>query len=206
MLVTRTLFAKSIMTASCIIFLFILSVSIAKSQGCLIPDTYTRPHFQEGIIYYYFENIPESPERNQIVTAFNNWNIALLSNPACPNVQFRQSFFTNGVKVKYGNVELGNARFDPGQENFGTIQTGTITINKDYEFNGQLYYDPMVDGYGTIFTKAAMHEIGHGLGLNHYSSGHPNGCTDQINKSSVMNNGCGINDNGTYLTNIFGQV
>ena len=39
------------------------------------------------------------------------------------------------------------------------------------------------------------------MGLSHYGSYNP--CTQQSNQSSVMNGGCGINDNGTYLDGIF---
>jgi hypothetical protein len=48
-----------------------------------------------------------------------------------------------------------------------------------------------------------MREIGHLLGLKHYKGNYPNACTQQSNQSSVMNDTCGVNDNGTYFGSTF---
>ncbi|CAN5745117.1 hypothetical protein BH24ACI1_BH24ACI1_07660 [soil metagenome] len=55
-------------------------------------------------------------------------------------------------------------------------------------FNGVSvnYYDSNRIGYGAIFTKMALHEIGHLMGLGHYTTGYPNPCTDQRKEVSVM--------------------
>ncbi|MFV0388434.1 MAG: hypothetical protein ACK5NT_06750 [Pyrinomonadaceae bacterium] len=167
-------------------------------QACLIPDSYDRPHFSPGTIFYSYENIPISAERAQINAAFQKWNLTLIGVP-CPKIDFKEGFFGT-LKVKYGQVpNFGAARFEEGFAMLGEITGGTIIFNKDLIISGVRFYDPNVSGYSTIFTKSALHEIGHGLGLNHYTSNHPNGCTQQETGSSVMNDACGVNDAGTWF-------
>lgn len=83
------------------------------------------------------------------------------------------------------------------------IIEGTVIFNPELVINGYQFYDPNVGGYDTIYIKNTMHEIGHLLGMNHYTQGHPNSCTQQSPQSSVMNDSCGVNDNGTYFGSTF---
>lgn len=82
------------------------------------------------------------------------------------------------------------------------VRAGLSLLTRIWNFlyNGQVikFYDPSKSGYNTIFMKVAMHEIGHGLGLNHYTRGYPDACTQQIERSSVMNDACQPNDNGVF--------
>jgi len=104
------------------------------------------------------------------------------------------------VYFKFGYVE-GGAANALETEFIGDIVTrGTVTFYDQLSFDGVLYHNPNVGGYSTIYEKETLHELGHLLGLKHYTT---NACTGQINGSSISNNGCGINDNGTYLNDVF---
>lgn len=134
-MITKILPINARITISVITFLLFLFVGVSKSQNCLPPDVFSRPHFKPGIIYYYFENIPDSPEKNQIIDGINKWNFAIANRP-CPSVELRMSFFARGVRIKYGSVpNQGAARYDEGPDVAGESESGTLTINKDLEFS-----------------------------------------------------------------------
>lgn len=79
----------------------------------------------------------------------------------------------------------------------------TITVNPDVTGRtGIRFFNPAANGFGTAYEKIVSHEIGHTLGLNHYTTGHPDACgtntpstaDDQSHGSSAMNDGCQVND------------
>ncbi len=186
--------------------------SVTYSQTCLPPGSASYRHFPQGdpkiyysgLVFYTFENIPDGAQKNQIVTALNNWN-SILAN-GCSNVKFvlgPTGEYGSTLIIKNGPiVNQGAARSEEtayfGQE----ISVGTMIFNPDLTINGQLFYDPQVSKYDTIYVKTAMHEIGHLLGLSHYRANYEP-CTQQSHLSAIMNDPCGVNDNGTYLNGIF---
>ena len=182
----------------------ILSFNTASfSQGCLPPDVYSRPHFPVNItVYYSFDNIPAGAERSQIEAAIAAWNAFNSSSNVinCNGVTFSPGTGTGPTLIfKNGIIpNRGAARFDETAVYNNEIFNATITINPDLRIGGILFYDPNQPGYNTVFLKQTLHEIGHGMGLNHYSFNYPNSCTQQIHRSSAMNDACQVND---YMDN-----
>lgn len=199
-----------------LIFLFAF-VSVASSQTCLTPDTASHRHFPQGnTVYYSFENIPDGAEKNQIIAAVQNWNN--YTTTACSNLRFVAREYVPGPyfppgesQLVFKNDVITNSVASTVEETFysgQTITVGTVIFNPSLTFpdgsgGSILYFNPSGAGYDTIFIKSAMHEIGHLMGLSHYHTNYPNSCTQESNQSSIMNNGCGINDNGTYLGSTF---
>jgi hypothetical protein len=204
---TIVIVSKLSVTVYAILFFLFVCVSVTQSQTCLIPDYYVSPgytsreHFPQGAtVYYSFDNLisANAQQKSQIETAIANWNDALSVNN-CYNVRFAPGSApatgnTATLIFRNGPLTDAAARFDPDMVVLNEIKSATITFHPYYNDNGTYYYEPNADGYVLVYIKNAMHEIGHGLGLNHYTRNHPNACTDQLSGSSVMNDGCGVND------------
>ncbi len=177
-----------------ILFLFVLVQNI-HSQ-CLPPDDVNHPQYRQGTtVYYTFDaTIPNgSSEKSQIITAIGNWNDANLLN--CSHVHFSQG--NGSPKLTFKNTDTGCAACSPLGDRITSgdeLLEATIVYNTAYTLSAGLFYDSTKDGYDNIFVKMTMHEIGHLMGLSHYTDGYPGGCFDQIRHSSVMNNPCGVND------------
>jgi hypothetical protein len=147
---------------------------------------------------------------NQIKTAFTNWHNANKLN--CSKVEFILGTAPTGlgyatVTVKdavigtnYASTGGGAAYFDDtgGVNGSNEVTSATLYFNHDIRVAPDdlrhLFDTTLPVSYATIFTKFGMHEIGHGMGLNHYTDNHSPSCTQQIKLSSVMNDACGIND------------
>ncbi len=197
----------------CAFFVSLLGlVPLTSAQTCLPPDSYSLRHFPQGdpndfnsgIVYYSFDNIPNGTQKDQIVTALNNWNSSLQS--TCANVTFvpgPAGEFGSILTFKNGPIpNFGAARAEETVYIGNEIIHGTIIFNPNLTFGTILFYDPNVAGYNTVFTKQTTHEIGHLMGMTHYTSGYE-ACTQQIRGSSVMNDACGVNDNGTWLNGTY---
>jgi hypothetical protein len=185
------LFVKPSAVGYALFFLF-LFVPVIWGQTCQTPDTFSRPEFPPGDqqfpldyphwIYYEFDNIPADSQRTQILAAISNWNAAVRYR--CP----WQSIIPgpnpgNGVTLTFKNGTIpdnGAARFDENVVINDLVWAATITFNPNLVISGVNFYDPNVGGYSTVFIKQAMHEIGHGFGMNHYSANHGNSCTQQL--------------------------
>jgi hypothetical protein len=133
-----------------------------------------------------------------------NWNIA-------NNGSSSSSTLDNQSHVRFaqgpapplpdGTITFQNGTLSGGaaaQTDFITSR-GTTAINVTITFDpsltfpsGHLFYDPNHTGYGTVFIKRTQHEIGHSMGLGHFNPLNP--CTQQTAGISVMNDGCGVND------------
>lgn len=212
----ETAFKKSSIILFGLLCLLFSLEQVAFSRTCLQPDNYFYRHFPQGdpnvyysgIVYYSFENIPSGTQRTQIETGLNKWNNALAN--GCSRVSFvpgphpGDGMGNSTLIIKNGLIpNSGAARSEETVYYGDEIITGTMIFNPDLVINGYLFYDPNVGGYDTIYIKNTMHEIGHLLGMNHYTSGHPNPCIQQSPQSSVMNDSCGVNDNGTYFGSTF---
>jgi hypothetical protein len=194
--------------------LFVL-LPTAWSQACLTPDPdpsgFIRPHFPQGktVRYIFDGSVTNAEEKNQVRTAFSNWATAnSLYN--CSRVSFAEGKPTFGtytlITIKNGVPPNGGmARFVATSWDSITLEIvdATLTFNTNVTFaNGTLFYNPNHSGYSTVYVKQAMHEIGHGMGLTHYTAGHGDPCgnlttstsDNQSHGSSVMNDGCGVND------------
>lgn len=194
-----------------VLFIFSTSATFAYSQGCLIPDPGSLPHFEQGATYYYSFNGISGSQRTQIETALGNWNTSNL-NQNCSRVYFALGPAPEaGNTLQFNNTTLPGgaaAQFNPNYVFNGIVYDATINFNPNLRFSdGRLFYDPNQPGYNTVYIKQTMHEIGHGMGLTHYTSNHPDACRnppntadDQIAASSVMNDGCDVNDSGNNQT------
>lgn len=84
------------------------------------------------------------------------------------------------------------------------ITSATITFYPNGTFSNTTtkFFDSSEPGFSNPYEKAALHEIGHTMGLNHLAP--PNGCPepDQV---SVMNSMCNPNDSSNNMpTNVTG--
>lgn len=71
-------------------------------------------------------------------------------------------------------------------------QSAVTTI--DYYNQGGSFFNSSQAGYSNVFTKEALHEAGHTLGLNDVFNNTSLPCGGQVAGNSVMNVFCGVND------------
>jgi hypothetical protein len=130
--------------------------SVAFSQTCLITNNFPYKHFPQGVpgqpssgtVFYSFENIPDGIQKNQIITALNNWNTALQN--TCANIRFTLGT-NNGLGstliIKNGPIpNFGAARSEETQVTGDEILVGTLIFNPNLVINGFNFYDPNVGG------------------------------------------------------------
>jgi hypothetical protein len=194
-------------------FLIVPIVSQVSPQSCPTLDSIptNRPRFKKGnkVYYQFHSSVPSSgTQRSQIRTAFANWHSANQSN--CSKVEFIEGTAPTGfgyatltikdliINSNYVTQGGGAADFDSagGVNSLNEITSATISFNHDLRVDPldlRLLYDPNLPGYSTIFTKQAMHEIGHGMGLNHITG---NPCANPDKGKSVMFPACDFNDAG----------
>jgi hypothetical protein len=196
------------------IFLLFIMASNCQSQ-CLTHDNVNYPQWQVGlpgdptIIYYNYDAniISEPAEYNQIEAAINIWNSSNMFQN-CSNVKFiRDTAEVGNAPLLFVNdtsIEAA-AQFMPNS----VVKIGDTLFSIEVHFNpsflvstnpDKLYFNPAWNPnnqtptpYSSAFTKTALHEIGHTMGMAHYLD-HAAICLDEIAGSSVMNRGCGVND------------
>jgi hypothetical protein len=80
------------------------------------------------------------------------------------------------------------------------VTSAVITFFPNGTYSGTTikFFDASQSGYSNIWEKAALHEIGHTMGLNHLT-GYSSVC-DEPDGASVMNNLCGTNDSGNNMS------
>lgn len=191
-----------------------LSVLLAEAQSCQTPDPGTPIfHWVQGdtVFYTFDESISEGAQTSQIRLALSRWgdansstncaSVSFVEGPAPDSEFYSTLVFINGAVP---NKPSAVAATTPTKYELTTrtMSSATIVFNVDLvvTVNGTplKVIDPAKAGYDTVFIKLTLHEIGHSLGLTHYSGTHEP-CTQQIKGASVMNDGCGINDNMNYI-------
>lgn len=121
---------KSCVVIFSLVFSLPLFAQSVRSQTCIAPDNLPIPHvpqgnpvvFNSGTVYYYFENIPDGPEKTQIITAFGKWNAALVGPTNCSGVFFSQgppADFSPILRIRNGTLRLGAAARTDYDETFG---------------------------------------------------------------------------------------
>jgi hypothetical protein len=157
-------------------------------------------------VYYNFGNITDPVQRNQIETAIANWNGANLANNS--SVSFVSGTPPPGARTltfQNGNLPSNPALMQPViNSQTREILSATITFDlQRTDSNGVPWFNPSGSGYDTVFTKVALHEIGHTMGLNEAPA--PQGVCAQPNGATVMNGMCNSNDNGANLPTVVQQ-
>jgi hypothetical protein len=100
-------------------------------------------------------------------------------------------------KADNNTTNAGPAFTDPAGSG-GVIHSAVITFcPNSVDGSGNRAYDPNQAGYNDVYEKAALHEIGHTMGLNHLS-GFATACAEPP-RVSVMNNLCMVNDSGNHM-------
>ena len=174
----------------------------ANAQVCLTPSTISTPstHFRPGTqVHYGFDSstIPaNSVIRGQVAEAITAWNSSN-GGSSCNGVTFSATAGTATLRFATGVVNGKAAGYFVNRNSGSDILAATIIFNTTFQnSSGQLAYDPNTHqaSYTSIFTKMAMHEIGHLMGLGHYSEN--NTIAQQVaGLASVMKDGNGVNDN-----------
>lgn len=203
----KTSFTKFLFGCFLLSFFMFVLVATGFSQTCVTPDPGSPSHFpQNKTVYYSFaSNVPQE-QRDQINTAINRWNNVNI-HQNCSGVFFNTDENPNAPTLLFENGYIdgiANAHIYRDNQINGELLDARIRFDVNFRFaSGALTYDQSRPGYDTIFIKKTLHEIGHALGLTHYAINHsdvcrnkiPNDTTDdQIAGSSVMNDGCGVND------------
>lgn len=207
-----TISKKSSFISCGLFFMLFILVPIVKPQLCPPLDTSptNRPHFRKGTtVYYHFDSsIPAgSSQMTQIREAFDNWTLANQTN--CSNITFVEG--NAPANYPYGDITVSNKVINSNYASHGggsadfkptapgiEVTTASLSFNPDIKYSPEnpiSLYDPSLpSSYATIYVKQAMHEIGHGMGLNHYSG---NSCN---NPKSIMNSPCGVNDSEDVMS------
>ena len=146
-------------------------------------------------VVYSVDGLPADLQQ-QIVKALTqasgstDMGVTYQQNTTTQNVP--QWIFSTGVATVNGSNR-------PAATFANVSNTVTVTAQTviDYHNQGGTYYDPTQPGYSTIFVKKTFHELGHLLGENDEPIvSMLQSCGGQTAGISVMNNQCGINDQG----------
>jgi len=195
----------------CLACILIFAGTLLVRAQC--PEETGAPNFVEGETYYVdidvrFRNTPQGAQVRQ---AFEQWTQNnTFSNRSNITFQIITSWSqvpqgANLIHVseeafvdRFGAPNTSTAaRLNPVRVEGTFLREATIFFNTSAETDPSdpstgPFYDPTASGYDTVFKKATMHEIGHGMGLDHPSN--------QVSGGSVMNGRSNCpNDNCNFL-------
>lgn len=149
-------------------------------------------------------------QRRQVQIAIDRWNAANQSNnsrvtfsPDPPPPGAIVLNFQIGTTITGASAEFDSNQTDAlGNLSGGTIRFDTNRTSVDAQGNTARSLDETVSD--TVFIKAALHEIGHSMGLGENVVPNANShCGGQTANASVMNGLCGPNDQaGNIPTNV----
>jgi hypothetical protein len=184
---------RFIIPVACFILLFFVlgNLNVNYTQTNCATRTSFEGWAKCSIVFYCFHSSVSNQQKTQIERAITKWNTANQSNNS--KVKFRPvtSGFSCELTFKSDNAASNDpAATDPAGG--GTplrITSATITFypNGTFPNTTTKFFDSSQPGFSNAYEKAALHEIGHTMGLNHLAP--PNGCSepDQV---SVMNSMC----------------
>lgn len=146
-------------------------------------------------VYYSLDGSLPAGAPAQVLQAISSWNQANQSNNS--GVTFVPGPPPSGTSnARTISFSVGNANGRPAE----VSQTGIPIMSAHVRFDTSLVVgsppvlvvNPSAAGYDTVFTKLALHEIGHTMGLAENPQPGGNSCGGQIAGGSVMNGFCGI--------------
>jgi hypothetical protein len=154
-----------------------------------------------SIVYYCYDANLNQAQKTQFNKAIATWNAANQLNNT--KVKFRPAptTFNCVLLFKNDNGASNVPAFTQPNGSLGEIHTAVITFypNGTYVGTTTKFYDAtQIATYANVWEKAALHEIGHTMGLNHLT-GYDSYC-DEPNGVSVMNSLCGTNDSGMNMS------
>lgn len=205
---------RFLLLLSCFLIILLSATITSLTQGNCVPKEANRAAWPQGAtIYVNFGNL-NTEQRRQVQLAIDAWNTSNQSNGAF--VAFSTAAPPAGARTL--NFQIGQTHFDPstGQTPPAETQNGTNDANGN-RTTSTIVFSNTVTAVGTdgvtpqlaidettssdIFTKVALHEMGHTMGLGETTrpgTGGSGVCgnSGQRAGTSVMNGECGANDWG----------
>lgn len=134
--------------------------------------------------------------KSQALAAMNKWNAK--EPVTCLGVIFYEAS-PSDIQADYSRLKIVIQAPAPGGPAgtelffYPSQPSNLVTARIDIDLNNPVYFntDPQSSGFGTVFMKAVMHEIGHTMGLNHPSP--------QVPGASIMNTPNMVNDNNNRV-------
>jgi len=154
---------------------------------------------QNSTVGYCLDNNLSSSQKSAIESAITDWNTANQGNSS--NVRFRLADSSTPCKLTFKNDTLGDtgARASVQTTNGRTTSaTVRFDLNANFSNSNIKWFDPNSSSFGSAMKKAAMHEMGHTMGLAEASSG--SACNQQ-DGGSIMNGFCNTNDSDGNMPN-----
>jgi hypothetical protein len=179
--------------AWCGLFLAITqTASSASGQTTGCPNPQAPKWVRNQIVFYAWDSTIGIDQQPQIALAMATWTASNSTNGS--NIVFTQISDPNQATLVFTNSSSLTLVYDPAC-NLGGFDKGTTKSTVTFKLNvlcgssppGVLMYRPGAPGYGTIFTKTALHEVGHGEGLTNANLGPTGNSCDLPRGTSVMN-------------------
>lgn len=216
MLLTKRSFSLSLLVL-CYLIVAILTTRPGEVQSCTSLEPNGPAWSRNSTVYVNLSNL-NAEQRRQVTAAVASWNQANQTNgsyvrfsldPPPLSTSFQLTFQIGQTQVDTSG-KIPAAQLDPtgGVDSQGNRTQATITFNLDVKSidasgNSVQQLDETVSS--NVFTKAALHELGHTMGFGNAltnpdspTSG-PCGADGQVAGSTVMNAMCGANDWGNNL-------